>query len=398
MSLSFQSDRVALISKSDASSLTSLLERGLQYIQQGRYSEGAAFLGLARERLTPEQTDFAAALDALTRSHASYSQAQQSLHEANKRFVEADAEHQARLAALTKLLPTLSEEISNILPTGVHSVKNVKSQQPLLDKEDSIALPALYFVCFGRFEVRRNGQSVLLCPSRKGQAVLRYLIAHPEHRASIDMLMTMLWAEDAINNVRHKLQVAISALRSSLNRGYESNQGGGYILCHNQVYLLNPVVTLQSDVDEFLASYQAGRQARGSATAVQYERACQLYTGPFLTEDLYASWSFMQREHLSQVYLTMCNSLAEHYLEAGRYEDTIKWARAILKENPCDEAAHRHLMRAYTLSRRRSEALQQYKRCQSVLFTELGVQPAPETMNLFYAIQSSEYPPDKTKK
>lgn len=256
----------------------------------------------------------------------------------------------------------------------------------------------MYYVCFGRFEVSRNGQPILLCPNRKGQALLRYLVAHTEHRASIDVLMTVLWAEDAIETVRHKLQVAISALRCSLNRGYENNQGGGYILCRNQVYLLNPAIPIQSDVDEFLAFYQVGRQARGSAMAAQYEKACHLYTGPFLTEDLYANWSFMRREQLSQVYLAMCNSLAEYYLEMGCYEDTIKWARAILKENLYDEAAHRYLIRAYALSHRRDEAIRQYKRCQSVLSAELGVQPAPETMNLFYAILSSEYPPAMTRK
>ena len=384
--------------KIEPSSLVSLLERGLNYAWHGNYTEAAAFFSLVRELLTPNQVDLAAMLDALSKSYASYSQARQSLYDSNKRFVEADTEHLAQLATLEKLLPDLREEASSRLLSVSDSPKYTEvfpSTVPEHSTSDS--LPALYFTCFGHFEVRRNGQLIILCSNRKGQALLRYLIAQPEHRASTDILMSALWPDTLTDVARHKLQVAISALRCSLNKGYNSEPGGGYILCNNRTYLLNPAVSLQTDVGEFLAFYQAGRQSTGRAMVIQYEKACRLYTGPFLTEDLYADWSFIRRDQLHQTYLMICGSLVEYYLEAGSYEDAIKWAKAILKENLCDEAAHRYLIRAYALSRRRSEALQQYKRCQSVLFTELGVQPTPETMNLFYAIQSDEYHPKETK-
>jgi len=186
------------------------------------------------------------------------------------------------------------------------------------------------------------------------------------------------------------LQVAVSALRRSLNNGLDCDPGGGYILCKNRVYQLNPLVPLRADVDEFLAYYQAGQQSSGDSAAMQFEKACQLYTGPFLTEDLYADWSFMRREQLSHIYLTMCSTLAEHYLEAGRYEDTLKWATAILKENQSDEAAHRQLIRAYFALGRRSDALRQFHRCQYILNEELGVQPMPETIELFHIIHRGE--------
>src|SRR5438132_14408749 len=99
--------------------------------------------------------------------------------------------------------------------------------------------------------------------------------------------------------------------------------------------------------DEFLEYYQAGRQSRGNVMVAYYERACDLYTGPFLSEDLYTDWSFIRRKQLNQVYLTMCTVLADYYLGAGRYEHAMRWSGAILKENRCDEVAHRQLMRAY---------------------------------------------------
>jgi LuxR family transcriptional regulator, maltose regulon positive regulatory protein len=98
----------------------------------------------------------------------------------------------------------------------------------------------------------------------------------------------------------------------------------------------------------------------------------------------------MRREQLSHIYLSMCGTLAEYYLDAGLYENTLNWANAILKENQSDEAAHRQLIRAYFALGRRSDALRQFHRCQYILNEELGVQPMPETMELFNTILKGE--------
>src|SRR5438045_2722120 len=364
-----------LMVEAEASSAASLLERGLNCVQQGRYAEGIAFFSLAHERLSPHQMHIAVVVDAFIQDYISYWQAQEALHQASKRLVEAQAKQQTRITALEKVLPDLKENTNSTSHATNLSLTNSKglqlpqpqSLQPLSEDsrshqspsspvepnevaqsaEESDALPALYFTCFGHFEVKRLGQTISLCSNRNGQAILRYLVAQSRHRVTMDTLMVLLWPDDEPEVAHHKLQVAISALRRSLNNGYTSDARGGYILCKNGVYQLNPAVPLRSDVDEFQAFYQAGRQKSGSATVVQYEAACQLYKGPFLTEDLYVDWPIIEREQLVQAYLAMCSALAEHYLEIGDYEDAAKWANAILKENRCDEVAHQQLMRIY---------------------------------------------------
>ena len=412
--------------EAEASSAASLLERGLNCVQQGRYAEGIAFFSLARERLSPHQLHIAAVLDAFIQDYISYWQAQQALHQASKSLIEAQAKQRTRITALEKVLPDLKEDTDSISHATNPSLTNSKglqlpqpqSLQPLSENsrgyqspsspvepdevaqsaEESDALPALYFTCFGHFEVKRLGRKISLCSNRNGQAILRYLVAQSGHRVTMDTLMALLWPDDEPEVAHHKLQVAISALRRSLNNGYTSDAGGGYILCKNGVYQLNPEVTLRSDIDEFQALYQAGRQNSGSGTVVQYEAACRLYTGPLLSEDLYADWPLIQREQLRQAYLAMCGALAEHYLQLARYEDTAKWASAILKENRCDEAAHRLLIRIYAAEGRRSEALRQYQRCERIVAEELGMPLMPETVNLFHTLLSSEIlPNDRTK-
>jgi DNA-binding SARP family transcriptional activator len=181
----------------------------------------------------------------------------------------------------------------------------------------------------------------------------------------------------------------MSALRRSLTHSCKGKAGYGYIICKNRKYYLGPANAIHTDVDDFLQFYQLGQQ-KCEAREAFYEKACSLYTGSFLVEDLYADWSFLQRERLSQIYLTMCGVLTEHYLQIKSYEDATKWANAILKENRYDETAYRQLMQIYAAQGRRSEALQQYHRCEQLLREELGISPLPETMLALHSLLTEE--------
>jgi len=385
------------------------LARGLACARRDHYADAAAHFAVARELVAPAGTPLLVALDAFIDSHTRYWQAQQALHEASRRFATISVDQQERFVDLQRHLSSLigdedlaQASLSEALATGdTHPLYQPDDKTRTHDQQrhrahptlDDNPLPALRVVLFGRFEVWRSGVPLALCHNRNGQAILRYLAAHPHYRATTDTLIEALWPEDDGDTARHKLHVAVSALRQSLNDAFDCPKGGGYLLCRDGVYLLNPAITVTTDVEEFLALYEAGRcarqeseRARQDAMVRHYEEACRLYTGPFLQEDLYADWSLIQRERLALSHLTMCEALADHYAEAGHYDDAIGWAATILAENRCDEAAHRGLMRAYAASGRRGEAVRQYQRCERVLAEDIGVQPMPETTALFHAI------------
>jgi DNA-binding SARP family transcriptional activator len=198
--------------------------------------------------------------------------------------------------------------------------------------------------------------------------------------------MEAIWPADPPGVARHKLHCAFSALRRSLNDGHVSAKGGGYLLCRNGMYMINPAVTLHIDAEEFLAEYRAGQREGGSAAVDHYQAACRLYTGPFMVEDLYADWSLFQREQLLQAYLAMCRMVADHHLAGSRFDEAVRWATKALEANRCEEAAYQQLMRGHVGAGRRDEALRQYHRCQQVLAEELGVQPMDCTMAVYHAI------------
>ena len=372
---------------------TTLVERGLQYFHQGRSSEGFTLLMLARERLLPDQTQIAIAIDALVQSHRLCCQAQQNLFLASKHFAEADAEQSAGITALEKLLPSPVAEKNKASPLLYKWTETLPSEQVAQESPANDApLFRLFITCFGCFEVRRLDKPIVLCSNRNGQAILRYLVAQTGYRASADRLMNLFWPEDESEVAHRKLQVAMSLLRKSLNGENNSKPEGGYITCKNGVYQLNAEVAIYTDVNEFLSCYKRGIQDKENGIAL-FEQACRLYVGPFLVEDIYSDWSLIQREQLAQMYFTMCSALVEHFLRTGRYADAITWATATLKENRCDEAAYRQLMIAYAANGQRGEALRQYHRCEQVLSEELELSPMPETIELFQSILLQEFSP-----
>lgn len=319
------------------------------------------------------------ALDALVECQSRHEQACRAMHEAIGDVERVDAERHTRLLDLQHLLAAVAHEDS--LPAGGPDLRVVATRQ-----QDPAGLPPLEITCFGGFEVRREDRPVRLCSNRNGQAILRFLVAQRRHRSSMDILMDALWREDTPEVARHKLHCAFSALRRSLNDGYTDCKGGGYLLCRDGAYELNPSIVIRVDIDEFLARHRGGRQAGGSAAIVHYEAACALYKGPFLPEDLYADWSLLRREQLEKTYLLMCEALATHYLAAARPHEAAEWASRIIEVRPCDEAAFRQLMQASAAAGRRDEMVRQYRRCELLLRAELGVQPSRETTALLRAI------------
>ena len=380
----------------EVSSPVRLIEAGLLCFRQERYVEGLVMFARAREKLSSDQICLASKLDAFMQNHALYLQAREELLQASRRFAEIDSERRAQITTIEDTLLILRQQAGDMgeLPELCLAVPMSPPASTLAPSsshsKEAASTAELYITCFGHFEVRRSGQPLTLCSSRNGQSILRYLVAQTGHCTTIDTLMALFWPDDETEVAQRKLHIAVSALRRSLSQGCIAEPGSGYILCKNRVYSL--AIGIQTDVDEFLQYYQAGRLSSEERISC-YERACHLYTGPFLPEDLYADWSSLQRERLTQTYVTMCRVLADHYLHVKRYEEAAQWSTAILKENRCDEAAHRQLMHIHVAQGHRSEALQQYHRCERILREELGALPLPETTGLFQTLLTNEASP-----
>jgi DNA-binding SARP family transcriptional activator len=304
--------------------------------------------------------------------------ASQRLREAQQRFT----------TALDEFIET-SAQCWQVLSTSAAQTKREEAPSPRTG-----APPRLRIACFGRFQVHRSQELVTPCQNRNGQTILRYLAAQPRHREHGDVLMDVLWPDDPPEVARHKLHCAISALRVSLNGSSFARKRDGYVVHEDGTYGLGDPTRLEIDADILLAGFEAGQRAGRKNAIAHYEAACRLYSGPFLPEDLYAEWSQIRRQQVTQAYLSMCSAVAEHLQTTGKWDAAADWALRIIEENRCDESAYRQLMRAYACQGKRSEAIRQFRRCERVLEEELDVRPMPDTRALFDCIVRGEALPD----
>jgi len=332
------------------------------------------------------EAEVVATLETFLRSHERYQRARDAVSEASKAVAVAEADRHVRLVELQRVLAGAVGRAAETTPARDRADALVRSS------DRSLGLPALEITCFGRFEVRRGGRKLELCASRNGQAILRFLVAQPRRQAPMDVLIETLWPDDPAQVARHKLHCAFSALRHSLNRGTGGEKGGGYLLCENGAYLLNPAAEIRTDADQFMALYQTGQRAGAVEAVHHFEAACRLYGGPYLAEDIYADWSQIRREQLTQARLAMCGVLAQHHLASGNYDDAAAWAMQLVEENRCDESAYRLLIRAHAAAGRRGRAIQQYRLCERILAEELAVEPMPETRAVFEEVLKGARP------
>lgn len=149
-----------------------------------------------------------------------------------------------------------------------------------------------------------------------------------------------------------------------------------------RLYQIHPNLDYWFDVEGF------ERLLEGSGPGRQVERlqqAVALYQGDFL-ENCYADWCLLLREALRERCLEAISELARRLLARRQYRHAIQTLRRGLVMDDLREKLHCQLMRAYTLSGQRSQALAQYLHCIEILERELGVSPSPETTTLYRRI------------
>lgn len=101
-----------------------------------------------------------------------------------------------------------------------------------------------------------------------------------------------------------------------------------------------------------------------------------------LLPDWYDAWLQDEREELRQTRLHALETLARALSAAGRHAEAIQAALAAIRLEPLRETAHRTLIETHLAEGNWSEALRQFRRCQWLLWEELGVEPSESIRRL----------------
>jgi DNA-binding SARP family transcriptional activator len=241
----------------------------------------------------------------------------------------------------------------------------------------------------GTFNITIADSTVKL-PASRATSLLKYLLLHHKQTTPREVLMDIFWPDADLEMARNNLNVSLHSLRRALRTTTDLPviifEDGAYGLAHNiQVWI---------DVEEFERCVKAGQglEARNQPTAAiaEYEAAVSLYQGDLLEQNPYEEWTVLDRERLRIAYLDTLDHLSQIYFMEERYSACRSACQLILSRDPCREDAHSLLMRCYSRQRQQHLALYQYQVCVEALRMELGVEPAPETTQLYNRIRRRE--------
>jgi DNA-binding SARP family transcriptional activator len=238
----------------------------------------------------------------------------------------------------------------------------------------------------GHFQLRCAGREPQPCTSRRGLAVLKYLLASSRYTATAEALIECFWPEADPKAGMHNLQMAIHALRRSL-RGCGPDGSDATILCRNERYFINPMLSIQRDVDRFRDAYERGRRAASAGRMTEaldaFEEARRHYTGDYLADSPYEEWAISYRTAFQDMRFSLLSRLGLLYSQTGEWDHAASCYREILAIDSYREDAYRQLMRCQAAMGCLADVQRTYQACQERLRQDLRVAPASETTLLY---------------
>ncbi|MGQ9887929.1 MAG: AfsR/SARP family transcriptional regulator [Aggregatilineales bacterium] len=157
------------------------------------------------------------------------------------------------------------------------------------------------------------------------------------------------------------------------------------VLVHDDgYYRVNPDLAIRYDVMDFVGALMAGRDEDNPNRMAAWQKAVELYRGPFL-QGHNDPWIVERRRDFQVGYLEALSEIARARLAEDRPEHALSLLQRALNEDSTREDIHREVMRLYAQMGRRSEAAAHFQRLAEEL-DRVGRKPEDETQSLYAEI------------
>lgn len=248
-----------------------------------------------------------------------------------------------------------------------------------MDTSDAPGLKALHIHLLGGFRLEEEAEALPALAQPRLQNLLAYLLLRRQAPIPRQQLAFALWPDSTEQQAHSNLRNLLHRLRAALP---ESEQFLRYD--HHQVWWRQPDACWL-DVAEFNTALNqaAAAEAAGDLPSAcrALEAAIGLYEGDLLPA-CYDDWIAAERERLHQAHLRGLSRLVTLLEGLRAYEEAIRYAQQLVRQDPLHEPATQRLMRLHLAAGNRAEALRVYHACAALLRRELGVDPSPETQAL----------------
>jgi DNA-binding SARP family transcriptional activator len=247
---------------------------------------------------------------------------------------------------------------------------------------------------FGKFNIEREEKKIAGIEARKVQELLSYLLIFRNHPQSRDVLSETLWNNHPPDNSKKYLRQTLWRLQSALKMGRILSEP---VLFIDQDWIqFNLTTDFWLDIAEFEKTFNfiKGKKIKDLNT-LDFEllkSAVDVYKGDLL-EGWYQGWCIFERERFQMMHMMLLDKLVQFCELNHDYDAGLAYGMEILRYDHAYERAHRQLMRLYSLTGNRTQALHQYVRCVTALRDELGVQPSERTGQLYEQIRLDTFRP-----
>lgn len=240
-------------------------------------------------------------------------------------------------------------------------------------------MPELRIQLLGDFRLSDGDQLLTTVNTARLQALLAYLVLHRDSPQSRKHLAFLFWPDtteaQALTNLRNLLHKLRQALPDP-DRFFAAD-------VHDVYWRADAPCAL--DVTEFDLLAQ-------STTRAELEQAANLYRGNLLP-GCYDDWIVPERDRRQRMAAVVLERLIETLEAARDYQAAIGYGLRLRQLDPCNEEAHRTLMRLHAANQDRAGVLRAWHTCVKTLQDEVGADPSPETRALYELLLKSAAAP-----
>lgn len=222
--------------------------------------------------------------------------------------------------------------------------------------------------------------------SRKGLALMQYLIVNRGQSVSNIRLLSMFWQDERITNPENALKTLISRMRGMLNQ--ISDGLGSCIVADRGAYHWQCLPGMMIDLYELEDIFAQLKSQREDDTVRRalYQRMIKLYNGSLLKNSELNEWAFNHATALHNQYVTSVYSYVELLKSAEDNQEIITVCRRALEAEPFDDRIHIELMRALLNTNCTTEAKAQFDEVLHLHYHYLNVKPSKELMEFYNQI------------
>lgn len=240
----------------------------------------------------------------------------------------------------------------------------------------------LFFYSLGGLEVKDfTGRNVQFTSS-KSLELLSYLILQKGRFTAKWRILEDIFPGMAPQNAETYLSTTVYKLRKSL----EPHGMKQIITLADESYKID-----MSDIYVDFFDFEYKITSLNTIDASNQEEALRvenLFCGELFGDKDY-SWSFAEKEQISEVYFSFAKKIIRYFIETYQFTLALHITKKLIKYYETDEEANCLLMTIYALQKDKKLLERQFERYTKVLRKELGLYPENTVVNLYSSLIKS---------